>query len=216
MKTNHGADADPLDRCYTPIGLARAVVDDLLARGILRPGMVACEPCAGAGSFVIALTERGIEVDAFDVDSTAPALLDAGDAVAGVRDFLTLPPDTYDIIVTNPPFSLAREFVAHGLRVAPIVSYLLPVMFEGTERYAQGVFDHYADRTAWAERPAFYGPGVKRKPGKDGKIRKSGGAQMSYATMTWRRDHEPGRDYAGRIRSWRSYRDAARISCEKG
>jgi hypothetical protein len=88
------------------------------------------EPAAGRGAIVNVLRAAGHKVLASD-------LVDYGDPTHFARrDFLLekLPKDCQGII-TNPPFKLAEEFVAHALELAPLVVMLLRLAFlESTRR----------------------------------------------------------------------------------
>jgi hypothetical protein len=82
------------------------------------------EPAAGRGAIVRVLREAGHEVLASD-------LVDYGEPThfAG-RDFLMERlPDKVEAIVTNPPFGLAEQFVAHALELCPLVGMLLRLPF---------------------------------------------------------------------------------------
>lgn len=87
------------------------------------------EPACGPGAIVSVLRRAGHSVLATDlVDYGCP------DAQAGV-DFLMESQHSADAIVTNPPFKLAGEFVAHALELCPLVIMLLRLAFlESTRR----------------------------------------------------------------------------------
>jgi hypothetical protein len=88
------------------------------------------EPCCGSGAIVKVLREAGFRVHATDlVDRGCPA------SESGI-DFLLerAPPQGCACIVTNPPFKLADQFVAHALSLAPRVSMLLRLAFLESER----------------------------------------------------------------------------------
>jgi hypothetical protein len=82
------------------------------------------EPAAGRGAIVNALRAAGHEVLASD-------LVDYGDPTHfSRRDFLLEKlPTGCEAIVTNPPFKLAEEFVAHALDICPRVIMLLRLAF---------------------------------------------------------------------------------------
>jgi hypothetical protein len=86
------------------------------------------EPAAGRGAITNVLRARGHEVVASDI-------FDYGN-LDFVDDFLTMEqaPPHVEAIVTNPPFKLAAEFVAHGLRLVPKVVVLLRLAFLESER----------------------------------------------------------------------------------
>lgn len=90
------------------------------------------EPACGPGSIVRVLRAAGHRVHATDlVDYASP------DQDAHGRDFLMEreAPAGTQAIVTNPPFKLANEFVAHALDLAPVVVMLARLAFlEGQRR----------------------------------------------------------------------------------
>jgi len=88
------------------------------------------EPAAGRGAIVNVLRAAGHDVIAHD-------LIDYGvPGQTGGRDFLLEiePPPYCDCIVTNPPFRIANEFVAHALELCPRVIMLLRLGFLESER----------------------------------------------------------------------------------
>jgi methylase of polypeptide subunit release factors len=79
------------------------------------------EPCCGPGSIVRVLRDAGHDVVAADLnDHGCP------DSAARI-DFLMerATPAGVDAVVTNPPYALAAEFVAHALGLVPRVVMLL-------------------------------------------------------------------------------------------
>lgn len=87
------------------------------------------EPACGRGAIVRVLRDAGHIVHGTD-------LIDYGHGVGGV-DFLKEreAPTGIDCIVTNPPFKIATEFVAHGLTLVPKVIVLCRLAFiEGAKR----------------------------------------------------------------------------------
>jgi hypothetical protein len=100
--------------CYdTPAWVTEALLD-----AVTLPNDV-WEPAAGAWHMVAELCARGYAVTASDV---APR----SNRVEGL-DFLTAEPRLgVRCIVTNPPFSLATEFVERALAQVSVVAMLLP------------------------------------------------------------------------------------------
>jgi len=78
------------------------------------------EPACGDGAIVKVLEENGYNVTAFDVEV----------------DFLKYN-GTIDNIITNPPFSLAYEFILHAKKIATRqIAMLLPLSYlHGKKRY---------------------------------------------------------------------------------
>lgn len=88
------------------------------------------EPACGPGAIVRVLRGAGHIVTATD-------LIDYGcpDSTAGIDFLLTQEaPDGCEAIITNPPFKLAEEFVAHALELAPCVVMLLRLAFLESDR----------------------------------------------------------------------------------
>lgn len=89
------------------------------------------EPACGPGAIARVLRAAGHVVTATDlVDYQSPDMDFAG------RDFLMerSAPTDVECIVTNPPFKLAEEFVAHALELCPRVIMLLRLAFLESER----------------------------------------------------------------------------------
>ena len=102
------------DNRMTPPWLADALVERL------RPHGRILEPCAGDGAFVQALVPYAREVLWCEVDPARQ--------YSNGQDFLTWEPsDHVDWIITNPPWSRIRPFLAHSLRVADHVGFLMTV-----------------------------------------------------------------------------------------
>jgi hypothetical protein len=87
------------------------------------------EPAAGRGAIVEVLASRGYDVVASDI-------ADYGYNLDFRRDFLAtrVAPVNCGCIVTNPPFSLATEFVEHGLNLCQRVVVLGRLAFLESER----------------------------------------------------------------------------------
>jgi hypothetical protein len=74
------------------------------------------EPACGAGAITAVLKEAGYDdVTSYDL------LLDGKDFLTETRKF--------DAIITNPPFSLAKEFILKACEVAPHFAFLLPLSY---------------------------------------------------------------------------------------
>ena len=87
------------------------------------------EPAAGRGAIVRVLRDAGHTVIASD-------LIDYDFPLHTVGDFLktTAMPAGCEAILTNPPFRWAEEFVAHALKLSPLVIMLLRLAFLESER----------------------------------------------------------------------------------
>jgi hypothetical protein len=108
-----------LDLYSTPPEAVRALLD------FERLPHCVWEPAAGRGNIANALRDAGYAVIASDI-------ADYGDFPLHFRrDFLREQkmPVGCQAIITNPPYKLAGEFVAHSLTLAPLVIMLLRLAF---------------------------------------------------------------------------------------
>jgi hypothetical protein len=92
------------DRVYTPPELARRIVQHFQPSGRLL------EPCKGRGAFVAAMQPFDELVQWCEKDEG--------------RDFLTLTGETFNWIITNPPWSQLRAFLNKSMQVADNVVFL--------------------------------------------------------------------------------------------
>lgn len=95
----------------------------LIRTGALHGAGLIWEPCAGRGAMARVLRDAGHAVAASDLVAYDGA--DTG--IETPIDFLMEPraPDRCRLIVTNPPFKLANEFISHGLHLGCDVIVLL-------------------------------------------------------------------------------------------
>ena len=96
-------------------------------------------------------------------------------------DFLSLPAprEKVDLILTNPPFCLAQEFVARSREIATWASFLLRVNFFGSQRRQEWFQTGMPARTlVLPDRPAF-------AVNDDGQVATD---STEYAWMNWNRE----------------------------
>jgi hypothetical protein len=144
-RTASGYARNPRDFYSTPMW----PVTEALAHHVAIKGKTAWEPCCGDGAMVRALIEAGAgRVYASDIspqhfDLAQPGFFDALTLpVAVERDFLlehTRLPKGTELIVTNPPYKLASEFISRGLahirdaqnrHAYLMLAFLLPIDFD--------------------------------------------------------------------------------------
>lgn len=136
------------------------------------------EPACGLGAISEVLKDAGHVVHCTD-------LVDRGYGV-GRRDFLMeqAAPVGFTTIVTNPPFKLATEFVAHGLRLCPTVIILARLMFiEGAKREA--IMSRCARVHAFTKRLP-----MMHREGYDGPKHSNSG--MAFAWFVFESDYDAG------------------------
>jgi len=143
------------------------------------------EPCAGHGAIVDVI--RDVCGGDVGIASPHPAILQYelvhNKKLSGYRmfvDFLLL--EEHDAlithVITNPPFSLAREFIEHSLHLYPyaIIIMLLPLDYMGSHtRHDFWKKNPPSEIKVLSDRPSFTGKGT---------------AASNYAWFHWRTNPE--------------------------
>ncbi len=147
-----GAVRREYDAYYTPAWC----VDRLLDTGVLPSGNW-LEPAAGNGAIIKAVSKRlpSIVWSANEIRPDERKSL-IGVANISIGDFLESTDKThYDVIITNPPYSQAKEFIEKSLLMADHVVMLLRINFlAGKCRYT--LFkNNMPDIYVLPDRPSF-------------------------------------------------------------
>jgi len=160
----------PDDTYMTPPAAIAAALD----RIPLRVEGTILEPCAGTGNVVRALRERypGRGIRAIDINSTFAPSLHQWASVVAVADFREWavtyrremgPKIGPGLIITNPPFSIAREILDAAFLVAtPQTQIVMLLRLSFLESRARRAWwqDHPVDGLyPLSERPSFTGDG---------------------------------------------------------
>jgi hypothetical protein len=137
-----------LDRYITPAWCTLAVIRHLGVSGNVR----IWEPAAGTGAMVDALrTQPGFSVIGTDVSPTGGFLQ---------KDFLTVEPDEWSqqfgLLVTNPPFNLATEFIEQALRLTAPQRGIVAMLTRSDFDHARSRRHLFADNPAWAKRVVLH------------------------------------------------------------
>lgn len=108
------------DLYETPVEATQALINyfQTIGEGQLRPGVRVHEPASASGKIAKVLEIAGFQVTAEDIRT------DNIYGTGGVN-YLTSPPGDFDMVITNPPFSLAVPFIEKAMLEAPIVCMLL-------------------------------------------------------------------------------------------
>lgn len=143
--TNRGAERREADYYPTPEYSTLALLHAIGPWISKFAGKQWLEPAIGDGAIVKAIdgwfARQGLQLpkwsgcDIRDIDvNTVP---ECRGRLWPEQDFLSMrrPFIPFDVIITNPPFSLAKQFIEHSLSICPdaIVIMLLPVSFLGSE-----------------------------------------------------------------------------------
>jgi hypothetical protein len=146
--TNRGSSRNPQDFYETPRWLTEAIIPHLRPYAPQR----ILEPAAGHGAIVRLLESAFPEAE-----------IDTGDVSTG-QDFLVHPyPADYDLIMTNPPYSLALDFIQRALDLRrteqSVVGMLLRVNFAGGQARAPFFRRNKPSIYITPRRPDFTGGG---------------------------------------------------------
>ena len=154
------------------------VATEALLRHVKLPHRL-WEPACGDGSGILdVLRAHGHEVIGSD-------LVDYGRSDCfSRRDFLfeRKVPDGCEGIVTNPPFKLAGQFIAHALDLCPLVVMLLRLAFYESEKRCAILEDRGLERILCFRRRLP----MMHRLGWEGRKANSG---MAFAWFLWDRSH---------------------------
>jgi len=158
--------ADPADFYPTPPYAVRALLEKE------NFGKEVWEPACGTGAISEVLREKKYDVISTDI-------VDRG--YGKLEDFLTST-RRVESIVTNPPFSLAQEFVEKALQLTDHkVAMLLRLAFlETDKRYDLHMNSPLEWVYVFTSRLAMYRDGIKKK----------GNNAVTYAWFVWRHGYE--------------------------
>lgn len=143
---------NPHDFFPTPPAVTRAFIE-----ACPLPDGLWCEPAAGAGDIVRAVGPREgwCTYDIRDVPNPGSVIH------LPCTDFLQEDDERdFDVIITNPPFSLAEEFVRKARKKATHVAMLLRLAFLETRRREQLHAEHPSDVYVLSRRPSFTNNGA--------------------------------------------------------
>ncbi len=172
MSNRHEA-ADSLDNFPTPPWATRALIEHVID---IKHDHSCLEPACGAGHMVKPLREYFREVKASDVYNYQ---------FGEQRDFLANKYDenSFDWIITNPPFRLAEQFIFEALRVARIgVAVLVRTVFiESIGRY---------ERLFTNRPPDIFAQFVERVPMLRGRLDRKASTATGYAWLVWNGSNE--------------------------
>lgn len=131
-----------------------------LLEAVRLPGGAWLEPCAGDGAVVRAVVRADVQWTTYDIRPESSA--------QNIGDFLSVRPRVLlwepevvspwaSVCLTNPPYSLAMEFVQHAMKHAHVTAMLLRLNFLGSEGRAQFFRAHPPSVYVLPNRPSFVG-----------------------------------------------------------
>jgi hypothetical protein len=159
--TNRGAQRHPDDFYATPAW----AVD--LAIKLIPEGTSILEPAAGEGAIVEGLLRSGVpseRIRAFELDwERARSCASRTGVATACVDFLANDWSGVDVIVMNPPYALAMDFILHSMKCVGgrgHVIALLRLNFLGAQKRAGFHRQHGSDVSVLPRRPSFTGSGT--------------------------------------------------------
>lgn len=206
------APKDPLDRYYTPVGLARqlggeiAQLVDAGLDGEAAPQTI-LEPSVGSGAWLPALRAEWpkARILGVDIDPAAAGLALCDEGIAA--DLLSIPADLVDrgidLAVGNPPFSHAIPHLRHLLKLVReggLVCLLLPATIGHLAGWASLPLPER--EIPLQGRPAFLSPALSTES--------SGNGKTEYSLFVWRVGATPTATLRSRALAWRGTRQPPR------
>lgn len=162
---------DSLDDFPTPPWATRALIEHAIGQKDALSRMSCLEPACGAGHMSKVLNEYFASVHDSDVGYYG---------YGEVRDFLGNPygQNSFDWVITNPPFRLAEQFVLQALSVARIGVAILArtVFLESSGRY-RAIFEFTP--------PTRFAQFVERVPMVKGRLDKAASTATGYCWLVW-------------------------------
>ena len=165
--TNRGSKRIESDFYPTPT----ETIDIFLKHYEIGKELTILEPCAGNGNIVESLKKIGCKnIDAVEIRrEELENLVDkVGIGHVAICDFLTMNNkfllDKYDIIITNPPYNLAQEFVEKSLEVikpgGTVIMLLRTNFLESKKRFSFWQKNKLNGLYVLSKRPSFTGKGT--------------------------------------------------------
>lgn len=160
--TNRGTKRKPYDFYATPI----AVVDNFLSNYTLPQGNI-LEPSAGNGNIIKALRDNDIynHITAIEIRAEERQHLSSLSDEVIITDFMKFKKDKeYNVIIGNPPYTLAKEFINKCFEIANentvIIMLLRTAFLESKGRFEFWQKHPLSDLYVLSKRPSFTGKGI--------------------------------------------------------
>jgi hypothetical protein len=160
-----------LDDFPTPPWATRALIEHVIVSKTSLCALTCLEPACGRGHMAVALADYFKEVVSYDV-------FDYG--FGRVGDFFKAkhPDQSFDWVITNPPFRLGEEFIRHSMKIARCGVAMLTrtVFIESVGRY---------ERLFKLMPPSHFAQFTERVPMVKGRVDKKASTATGYAWLVW-------------------------------
>lgn len=167
---------DSPDDFPTPPWASRALFEHVIEDKRLLTKQTVLEPACGAGHMAKVLKEYFANVECSDAYEYG---------YGSTRNFLEMPyaKDSFDWVITNPPFRLAEEFILSALDVARVGVAILArtVFLESVGRY-RSIFQ--------LNPPTIFAQFSERVPMVRGRLDKKASTATGYAWLVWNKQVE--------------------------
>lgn len=165
---------DSLDDFPTPPWASRALIEHIIEQENGCESLTALEPACGRGYMAQPLKEYFKSVTGSDVHPYG---------YGEVRDFMTsvYATDSYDWVITNPPFRLGEDFIHRALPIARrgVAVLVRTVFIESVGRY---------NRLFSINPPTTVAQFSERVPMVKGRVDKKASTATGYAWVIWEKD----------------------------
>jgi hypothetical protein len=160
-----------LDDFPTPPWATRALLEHVVKSKEALSSMTCLEPACGRGHMALALAEYFGEVISSDVFNYG---------FGNVEDFLKSnhKEESFDWVITNPPFKLAEEFAKRSMKIARngVAMLTRTVFIESVGRY---------NRLFEPTPPALFAQFTERVPMVKGRVDKKASTATGYGWLVW-------------------------------
>jgi hypothetical protein len=163
-----------LDDFPTPPWATRALAEHVIVSKDSLGAMTCLEPACGRGHMAVALAAYFKEVAAYDV-------FDYG--FGRVEDFFKSkhPDQSFDWVITNPPFRLGEAFISRSMNIARrgVAMLTRTVFIESVGRY---------ERLFKSNPPSRFAQFTERVPMVKGRVDKKASTATGYSWLVWEKE----------------------------
>lgn len=162
--TNRGTSRNEADFYPTPLDVVNKY---LQADPIAKLNCSILEPCAGNGNIINALKNRGYtDINAVEIREDEKETLEKIANNVHIGNFLAMEglKNKYDVIITNPPYKMALEFVEKSLDIVKpngkVIMLLRTNFLESKKRFDFWQKNPVSGLYVLSQRPSFTGKGT--------------------------------------------------------
>ncbi len=156
------------DYYQTPV----SCIESLLNKYMFPEDALYLDPCVGEGAIIKCVKSKYPDSvwSGVDIDIKHGPTLQQMEIPYLIKDFMQITPadismltggkDKFDVIITNPPYSCAQEFIVQSLKYAKHVVMLLRLNFLESQKRSLFFKNNMPDVKVLSKRPSFTGRGT--------------------------------------------------------